>query len=338
MQIQYFNNLRATACFLVLLTHSAMPATDNSYGVYMVLFSVIASPSSELFVTISSCLLAPTKQDMFSFYKKRFGKLILPFFFWSVVVLAISFLKQEINISQVIYKFLLFPIKPTHGVYWFVYTICGLYLIIPIISPWLLNAKKREIQFLLLLWSTTLIFPYLNILFGKEIYVIKGDYYFILSYLGGFVGFLLLGVYLRKYPIVFKSKVMSFFIISCILIIAILPLLIGYLYNRDFLTVVENNLSLTSALFVVAIFCFYQNFKLPKILEHIFNDIAKYSYGIYLIHILVIRDGVWLILKGNRLPHPLIETPLIAIVSLILCYIIVLLISKLPKSRYVIGV
>lgn len=337
MQIQYINNLRAVACFLVILTHAAMPALDAKFGVFMVLFSLIASPSSELFVMISSCLLAPTKLSMKAFYKKRFAKLLPPFIFWSVVTLFIKFFQNQLTGQEVFNRILLIPFVPASGIYWFVYSICGLYLIIPIVSPWLKECKKKELLSVIIIWFITLLLPYLNLIFKQDIYKINGDYYFILVYFGGFIGYLFLGIYLRKYPLIFKNKLKFILFMFSLIIIGTLPVALAYAFNRNLLDLVRDNLSVTSVAFVIAIFCFFQNVKLPSGLELFFNTVAKYSFGIYLIHFIVVRDVVWRILENNRIPHPIIETPLLAILSLLLCLLIVKCISYLPKSKYIIG-
>lgn len=336
-KIQYFNNLRAIACILVILTHASMPATNPGFGLFLAGFSLLSSPSSELFVTISASLLAPTKQGMFEFYKKRFSKLIGPFLFWSIFVVTIDYLQGEINFIEAGTKMLLFPISPVTGVYWFVYAICGLYLIIPIISPWLETATKKMYYFVLALWALTLLLPYLNLILDKPIYSINGSYYFVLNYLGGFVGFLFLGIFLRRFPYEFNNKRNSLIFLSILFLLGSFPVLYGVLFNREVLLISRENLSITSMLYVSVIFIFLQNFKLPSFIELFFNLIAKYSYGIYLIHLLVVRDIIWKVLENNRIQHPLVETPLITLASLSLCLVIVLLISKLPRSKIIIG-
>lgn len=337
MKIQYFDNLRAVACFLVILTHSAMPAIDLAYGPYMVFFSILCSPSSELFVTMSSSLLAPTKQDMLGFYKKRFSKLIPPFFIWSVIVLLVKLFQNKLSFNEAFTKLVLFPIAPVEGVYWFVYAICALYLIIPLISPWLKNCSRKELLLVLGFWFITLLLPYLNLIFNKEIYRINGDYEFILIYVGGFIGYLFLGVYFRRYPIILKTKLKTALLVLALCLLGTFPIFFSYYYNRDYLDITFNNLSLSSAFYVSAFFVFFQNFKFHESIESILSLVAKYSFGIYLMHILVIRDVVWLMFESNRF-HPLAETPIIALVSLFMSLGICKLISFLPNSKYIIGV
>lgn len=337
-KLQYYDNLRAFACFLVILTHSAMPALSPEFGIFMVFFSIVSSPSSELFISISSGLLAPTKMTMIEFYKVRFSKLLWPFLFWSVFMVAYRYVTGHIDEETAIQRVLFFPLQPTEGVYWFVYAICGLYLINPIISPWLSVATKKEFHFILALWVITLLLPYLNIVMGKEVYKINGNYFTIFAYIGGFAGYMLMGVYFKKFPYFFESKWRAIFIVIGFVILGTAPVLWSYVYNRSAIETVTSNLSITSAFYVSAIFIFFKNFELPSFVQYFLSKIAKYSFGIYLIHILIVREVVWKFLENNRMPHPIIETPFIAIISLIICMILVKFISLLPKSKYIIGI
>ena len=71
-RIIYIDTLRTLACFLVVLTHSAMPAKNTNDGIYMFFYSFISSPATQIFFAISGALLFPVKQPMKDFYKKRF--------------------------------------------------------------------------------------------------------------------------------------------------------------------------------------------------------------------------------------------------------------------------
>lgn len=155
--------------------------------------------------------------------------------------------------------------------------------------------------------------------------------------MGGFAGYMLIGVYLKKFPIFIENKISAFLFVIGLLVLGTIPIIWGYTFNRSALPILTKNLSLTSALYVTAIYVFFKNFKLPTGLERWMTIIAKYSFGIYLIHILIVREVVWKILENSRLPHPIIETPFIAITSLLICLGIVKALSFLPKSEYSIG-
>ena len=154
------------------------------------------------------------------------------------------------------------------------------------------------------------------------------------------MGYMLLGVYLKKYPILLK-KSKALFLIIILSTVAILPILYCYLYRRDLITVINNNLSISSVLLVISIFIFFQNFgiKNQNFIGFV-HTIARHSFGIYLIHIIIVRELVWTGYSYFRPEdlNPLIETPAIALVSMAICFVIVKLFSKLPYSNYIVGV
>lgn len=47
---------------------------------------------------------------------------------------------------------------------WYLYMLIGLYLIMPLISPWLERASRRELQSVLAIWGVTLLLPYVKML------------------------------------------------------------------------------------------------------------------------------------------------------------------------------
>lgn len=314
-------------------------ATKDSYGFYAVIVSLVSSPSSELFLTISGALLLPTRTKMKDFYKKRFSRLALPVLFWSIVILILEYCLGINTLSSSIKKLVLIPLSPVTGVYWFIYTICGLYLLAPVISPWIIACTKKEYQFILLLWLFTIILPYISFIL-PDFYNIDGNYYFILNYFGGFLGYMLLGVYLRKYPIILP-KTKAILLITTLVTIAILPILYCYLFQRELIETINNNLSISSVLLVTAIFIFFQNFGSSSVkFNGSINYFAKYTFGIYLIHIIIVRNVVWELYGLIRTEplNPLVETPLIALFSMGICYLFVKLISKLPQSKNIVGV
>lgn len=126
-----------------------MPAVNAKDGAWMFLYSFIASPSSELFLALSGAVLLPVKVSMPEFYKRRFRKLIPPVVIWSFIVIFVYVLLGRINIESGMLILSQIFIKPVIGIYWFIYVIIGLYLLAPIISKWLIEASRRQIEFFL---------------------------------------------------------------------------------------------------------------------------------------------------------------------------------------------
>ena len=333
----YFDILRMLACSLVILTHSAMPAVDLSHGPFYAFFSTLAAPSSELFLCISGAILLPVRKPAREFYRVRFTKLVYPVLFWSVITDFFWFYRGRYGIADAIRKLFLIPFQPVHGIYWFIYAICGLYLIAPFISKWLNHSSKKELHFFLLLWGVTLVLPLFNY-FMPGFYDLNGSYYNMFCYFGGFLGYMILGVYLRKYPIEIGGIKTTLLINLLVTVLLLFIIFISKLKGVD-TSIITDNLSLFSAIAVANIFTMGQTISKTKIVQRMapfFANFAKYSFGIYLCHMIVIHY-VRMIFVENRL-HPVFETPLICILSLILAYFVVKLFSKLPFSKFTVGV
>lgn len=83
-----------------------------------------------------------------------------------------------------------------HGVLWFMYALIGLYLVTPIIKPWIDRVGRREVKFYLLIWFVTLLFPYFELIVD-----INQSDTGVLYYLSGYIGYFISGYYLSRWPL-----------------------------------------------------------------------------------------------------------------------------------------
>ena len=334
-RIDYIDALRTLACFLVILTHSAMPTENANDGIYMFFYSFISSPATQIFFAISGALLFPVKRPMKEFYKRRFIKILPPVLIWSIISILIYMLLGNITIEEGLKRLVLMPIRPAISIYWFIYVMIGLYLIGPIISKWLVSATKREIEFFLFLWGINLCMPFLNLII-PNVFSDSGSHYWMLNYFGGYLGYWILGYYLSIYP--FYTGCNKKFIWLCTFLIGyIVLILILKLHNIDDQQYTYY-LQIGNALMVIWIFTVTKDLSPIFLkLQKPITEIAKYSFGIYLVHILIVRELVWRLFENHHI-FVLIKTPLIAITSLILSYILLKILTKLPYSKYIIGI
>lgn len=337
-RLYYIDNLRVLACFLVLLTHSTMHATDPTReGIWMFGLSFIGSPSSELFLALSGTVLLPVKSGFRSFYSRRFMKLLPPLVIWSVLGVLLYTQTQSLPWNVAMQSIIHIPLQPAIGVYWFVYAMAGLYLLAPFISPWLHRASRCQLQFFLLLWGINMAMPwivYFSPLF-TTLFITNGNYYWTLCYFGGFLGYWLLGYYLRKYPI--KIGVNATWI-ALLSLAALYPTAITLLKLRGFdIAPLMDNLQLGSAIYVAILYTLMQRIRLSKRLQHALTSVAKYSFGIYLTHIYIARDLYWGLFEGSSI-HIFPRTFLIALITLLTGYALTWLLSRIPKGKYIVGV
>lgn len=336
-RLYYIDNLRVLACFLVLLTHSTMAATNpDKEGFWIFGLSFLGSPSSELFLALSGTVLLPVKTGFAKFFKRRFIKLLPPLIIWSILGVLLYTQTHGLPIDKALDTILRIPLQPAIGVYWFVYAMAGLYLFAPFISPWLHQASKHQVELFLGLWAINLIFPWILYFFPDftQSFSTNGNYYWSLSYFGGFLGYWLLWYYLKKYPIKIGMN-RKWLVLLCGTIAY--PIVIYMIKVRGGDTeVLLDNLQIGSALLVAFLYTVMQNIHLHERVQNVVTNIAKYSFCIYLTHIYIARELYWGIFNGSTI-HIFPRTFIIAFLTLITGYLLTYLLTFLPKGKYITG-
>lgn len=97
-----------------------------------------------------------------------------------------------------------FPSQAGH--LWFMYPLISLYLFIPIISPWLSKATKKEERFFIGLFLLSTCMPYLNRWCGEVWGQCFWNEYHMLWYFSGYLGYLVLAHYIRVHLTWNRSK------------------------------------------------------------------------------------------------------------------------------------
>ena len=328
--------LRVIATIFVLLIHASTgflnhvdtKAFDWNYANWI---NAATRCSVPMFVIISGTLLIPKEEDTWTFYKKRLPKLLYPFCFWTVVYLIYYFYRytnfQTLSTEKI---FSISMDKILHGAsahLWYFYMIIGLYLAIPFLRKILINCSLREIELFLFLWLLAMLFT------SKPLYVAMPK--FDLTFFSGYLGYLVLGYYINIKGFRFQSKP-TLFLLSYILMVIIAAVGTNLLNQgvQKLNTFFYNYVFVTTAIAAGTLFLWIKNIaghsKVPKWIA----VIDKYSFGIYLCHIIPLNylhpiisryvSTVWLI-------------PLATIATLIASIGITFLIRKLPFGKLVSG-
>lgn len=111
-----------------------------------------------------SPLLVPLKTDTATFLKRRLIRVVIPFIIWSLLYATLPYLWGGLSSNEVASSLtrLLYNFNGASGHMWFVYMLIGIYLFMPVISPWLEKSDKRSLQGYLFLWILSSFFPYLH--------------------------------------------------------------------------------------------------------------------------------------------------------------------------------
>lgn len=319
-----YDIMRVLACIMIICMHAPMPNL-NANGIILSTISYFTAPGLCLFFVISGSLLLPIKTDTTTFLKKRLGKVIMPTLVFTFLYIILNCINgEQQNILKTICSI---PFSAQgHGVLWFMYTLIGLYLVAPIISKWLDSASKREVELYLLLWVITLCFPILKLFVG-----INEGNTGVLYYFSGYIGYFILGYYLKKYPESISLK--KLIIPDIIAIIAPIAFKVMHI-EIDFYSMFWY-LSIFVALLCTTIYVLISKIKIKK--GGIVELISNLSFGIYLIHIAVMRFFIWeldfIININNYILQCITVVGLTFIISCSIAYVI----SLLPFGDYIIG-
>ena len=178
--------LRVFACFLVILVH----ASENFYAavdasglagpqsflaneadrLWVSIYDGFARMSVPLFMMLSAYLLVPLKPQttMWQFYKSRAKRIVTPVLLFMVLYSLLPLLwgATDVAMAKTDMSRLLLNFPSLAGHLWFMYPLIGLYLFMPIVSPWLQRATAKEELFVIGLFLLSTCMPYLNRWFG----------------------------------------------------------------------------------------------------------------------------------------------------------------------------
>lgn len=278
--------LRILACMMIVAMHSPLPAEEGN-GLFLSTLSYFTAPGVGLFFMISGALLLPIKTDTLSFFKHRFLKVAVPTVLWSIFYMCCNILLRDELFSWRAVCSIPFSAQ-ANPVFWFIYTLLGLYLISPILSRWLESASRREIEFFLLLWAVTLCYPLIR-LFAN----INDSQTGILYYMAGYVGYYILGYYLRTYPDRIRYRWVVLAMINVWVVPVVLRLTATEVDFYDMFWYLSVFVAVQCVFWWKTIFRLCST-KTPGIqVRRAAEYLSCQTFGIYMVHIFIMRYLLW---------------------------------------------
>ncbi|MGM9705215.1 MAG: acyltransferase, partial [Prevotella sp.] len=305
-------------------------------------FSRISVP---LFMIVSAFLLVPMKDGftMREFYVHRAKRILPPLFIFMILYSVLPMLwgqiDSETSMTDLSRILLNFPTMAGH--LWFMYPLLGLYLFIPVISPWLKKATAKEELFFIALFAVSTCIPYLNRWSGEVWGECFWNQYHLLWNFSGYLGYLVLAHYIRVH--LTWNRVRRLLVGSVLFIVGAaitmysfyVQAVPGVLHSTPVLELgwsfcTLNCLVATAGAFLLFT-CIGQT-EAPKCI----TDISKRSYGMYLMHMFWL--GMWgSIFKGEMALPTVAAIPSVAVCTFICSYLTSKIISFLPGSKWVVG-
>ena len=345
-RVFYFDALRAMAIIGIVFCHVSVPFVsqnlNNPYLYGVAFFDCLRDFSIPIFVMLSGILLLNRTESFKVFFKKRLSRLLIPFVFWAMIYIAYT---GDFTFSNMCNIF--FGQSGTLGVtFWFIWMIILMYVLIFIINKTVsfIDESSKDRFFYLLTVLSLIYFAIIRL----------GFFYPLVSkivYFASFITFIIIGYFIANYSFI-GEKINGNKIVFLTLIASVLSYcyyVFGFVVPRSFNAhafVIPGYFNFMLLFVSINVFVFFKYLSKTMFMNkiessHIGNAvtlISKYSFGIYLVHYLIID-----IFRSNFLihisnPNPLIWIPLIVIVILIICLLILWVFSKIPYLNNFSGV
>lgn len=349
-RIVFLDWLRVIACLMVMTVHASECVYSNDYsfsfpsegGRWSVcLINGLMRPAVPLFLMASAYLLVPMRTDTATFFRKRFFRVVIPCFVWLLLYAALPLLWGEytpdeawMNIRQVFINFI-----PRASHLWFVYMLLGIYLIIPVISPWIERVGRREEECFIGIWLFTTLFWYAHEQFGDIFGECWWNPFPLFHYVSGYVGYVLMAHYIRTYLDWSWKRTLQ---IALPLLLAGYAICVYSFYTRSFtvdeVRLLELSWQTTSIAPVVMSFGAFMLIKkigcgTGKVYASI-RSISVNSYGMYLMHMMMLPALFSVI---DSLCPTALTILLTALSTYALCYVVTRILSLFRWGRYLVG-
>ncbi|WP_338449791.1 acyltransferase family protein [Niallia oryzisoli] len=336
-RLVYLDWLRVIAITMVVTIHISGGVVQTNYydgptnWLAANFYESISRSAVSLFVMISGAvLLGDHREHQYKpFFLKRISKLLIPLIGWSVIYYSYQVFADWYPFFSLKQFIILFLTNGVSGHFWFMYMIIGIYLTVPIINIFIRHANRRDIEYFLILWIyASVLVKWMKFAFG---YSFSIELYMVTNYIGYFV----LGYYLHHFPLkrIWEKAAIA---LGGIGIIATFVLTYydtkaagGTLQEFWYENHAPNVFFSTVGIFLLCKIVFAQ-----QKLGFVFNQISRLSYGIYLVHILIMTIlSNQIIIVINELFHPVLSIPFNVIIFVLLSGCVSFVLSKVPLLR-----
>jgi len=294
-----------------------------------------------VFLMLSGATLLGKEYKLGEFYKRRFSRVLIPFLFWLVVYWIYRWVTLSVKTQPHDFQAILswggnlFLKEGVSKHFWYVYMIVFIYLFVPFLGKGLLKLNLATIANILLVW---LIFTFVFKSVPLNMYSWSGEYGS--KFLGYFLytGYLVLGYYLFKLPV--SSQKIRFTAAIIFMLSIAVSAVTTYIFSNNAHRLDLSMYSYLSANTIIQSAALYMWIKDLSIKNNyislIQSNISSYSYGIYLVHIIIIgilfRNGIYW-----NFAYPLLSLPLLTLVVLGCSFGIIFVLRKVPGGKYISG-
>lgn len=349
-RVYFLDYLRALACFMVMLVHASecyysdgagISIAGRATGIWVAVYDGMSRCAVPLFVMISAYLLVPVAGSVGVFFRKRLVRVVIPFAVWSVLYATLPVVWGAMTVDEMLAHLtrLLYNFNFSSGHMWFIYMLVGLYLFMPVISPWLERCTRRQEQWFIAVWLISTFLGYMNFALGEVYGAAFWNEFHVLYYFSGFLGYLVVAHYIRTKlawtrALKIKAGALMFIagaVFTCLSFYYMMPRAADFYEIEIGWRFCSPNVALES----IGLFLLFDGiFARNKGENRLVRQLSVNSYGMYLMHMFILVYAYSLI--DGHIANGL-AIPLIALATYIVAFILTRLLTLLPGGKYVVG-
>lgn len=290
-RIVYFDYLRVLATFSVIILHISaqnwyiVDVNEASWQIFNFYDSMVRW-SVPIFIMISGALFLNKRMHMKEIYNKYILRMFCSFIVWAVIY---AFSEKGDVVALMLRG---------HYHMWFIPTIIGLYLCIPFMYPIVQNEKLTK-YFLLLAFIFAFAIPqiitlandFIGEIIIKEVSAFKRSVGNMnINMVLGYTSYFLLGHYLNKTDLNKKQRIIIYILGIFGFVLTICLNLTVALKKQKPCSNYYGNFTVNVLFESVAVFTWFKYHEFFSTKIHLFAlKLSKYSFGVYLVHPLIIE-------------------------------------------------
>lgn len=295
------------------------------------------------FIMVSGALLlSPSNESISEFFKKRAGRVLIPFLVWTFLYLLWKKLlfSPDLGWMEGLRRA---AANQVHFHLWFFYILIGLYLVTPVFRFVVRQASRKDLlYFLILCFVMASFLPFVE-RFVDLIWKVNFRLAILVEPAQGFIGYFVAGYFLRQYAEEKHQRLASLFwigsLIFCMAATYWVSARLGHYHG-----IFYENMAPNVAVYVVAFFVLAKNAnvqlqKLPQSLQQVILLLSKTSFGIYLVHPMImeaLEKGRWGFTLGPRMDPPALMILATAAAVFLLSLGVVFILQKTPYLRRIV--
>ncbi|MBI5353434.1 MAG: acyltransferase family protein [Chloroflexi bacterium] len=331
--------IRVVAIFSVVWLHSAAPLLYKYNEIPHMdwwagnVYDSIVRMCVPLLFMISGYLLLGRQEPLKIYAVKRINKVVVPLIIWTIFYVFWRYYETGRFIAlKNVFGLLL---NPAYYHLWFLYTLIGLYLYIPILRVLIQHASKEILYYFIALWFIAVsVFP---LIFRLSHIGSSYD----LKMISGYVGYLVIGHLLGNLQINKKWFIGSFigiFVFAVITMAGTFFLTVRYegVYDEYFYSYLSPNVILLSISAFVSIKYLADKIITSERGEAFLGLLSSVSFGIYFVHPMVLAaiGRGWLGIPFDVFSISAIySVPLLALLTFGISFVITFILQRIPIVR-----